>query len=334
MHSMGFENQNTVFTPETIAADKALIANKLQTARDIAIDTYETSVAATASIFYDAVFDSTNVVTRYAIQPSETFADRMDVLQAPVQTINPGNVPAKETFVDKLGRAWTSEAIHTSVLYPGAKETLKLMAEHGPTVVWTQGDMYGPSGSYLGFENGIPGSFEQMKKVAGAGAGEIRREVARLCLDVSGVPIDMRRKIRDTLTVVASEDKFSAASVDKVVAYLTRLGREKAIVIDDRVGNIQKMQGLLAERGIETNGIWVRQGRYGKKDAPYDHEAIREVPTVDSITADLLPENFATICDFDGVFSSQSARTAMQRDAVYELLVKNGWIAAENAKAV
>lgn len=321
-----YENTNIPFSAEAVGNDEKRFADKIQAVRGICVDEYGTNLVATASIFYDAVFNPDQVVGRYQIKSSEVFPDRLDTLRAPIETVQ--NVPEKDAFVEKFVTVWTDTAINKSVLYPGAREALRAIAEHGPTVIWTQGDMYGLRGVYPGFDTGVvPGSFEQMKKVVGLGAGEIRREVARASLAGSGTT-DMRQAIKDTLAVVAAEDKFSAASIQKVVEYLEHVGLSKAVVIDDKLGNIETMQQLLAAKNVEARGIWVRQGRYGEQAMTYDASTIHEVDSVASLAVRPLPEGFATICDFDGVFSDQRARAERQNAAVYDLLIRNRWLAS------
>lgn len=323
---MGFEHKQILpipIAPETVEADKALIASKLETVRGIAVDEYDTNLIATATLFYDAVFDPENVVTRYGLNASEEFPDRLDVLRAPLQTHSKDNAPAKDEFIGDFIRAWTSEEVNRASLYPGAHEALRTMMSHGPTVLWSQGDMYGAISRYNGFEHAPGGSFEQMKKIAGAGIGEIRREIARASLTGTGVP-DLHRTLQDVLTVVTGEDKFSDIALTKILAYLERTGSRGATIIDDRVGNIEKLAGLLHRRGFGTRGIWMRQGRHGRQDIPYDATLITEVSSIESITPTALTEGFATICDFDGVLSNQSVRKKLQGDAVYALLVSKG----------
>jgi len=328
---MGFENKQTLpanFTPEAIQADRSLIMSKLQTARGIAVDEYQANVIATATIFYDSVFDPENVVQRYGLSASEEFPDRLDVLQTAPQTIDRDAVPNKDEFIGDFVRSWTSEEINKASLFPHALDALRMMIDHGPMIIWTQGDMYGATDAKKGFDFAPNGSFEQMRKIVFGGIGKIRRESARAALIGSGAP-DLHRAIQDTLTVVANEDKFSDVALTKISAYLEKTGTKKVTIIDDRVKNIENLASLLQRRGFTTRGIWVRQGRGGKRETVYDHATITEVPSIESITPDILTEGYATICDFDDVLSDQSVRTKMQRDAIYSLLVASGALAGK-----
>lgn len=333
MYLMGFENKQTLpaqFSPEVIEADRTLVAKKLQTVRGIAIDEYDANVIATANLFYDAVFDPEEVVARYGVNGSEKFPDRLETLQTSLQTVDKDKIPSKDEFVTGFVRAWTSEDINKKSLYPGALDAVRIMIGHGPMIVWTQGDMYGATGTKKGFDQAPNGSFEQIKKIAGGGIGKVRREIARASLEGAGAT-DLQRKIQDSLTVAASEDKFSDVVLTRMSAYLEKTGSRNVTIIDDRVKNIEKLAELLQRRGFTTRGIWVRQGRNGNQDVPYDHAAITELSSIESITPDVLPAGSATICDFDDVLSNQSIRTKMQRDAVYSLLVDTCAIAASSA---
>ena len=328
---MGFENKQTLPTPvthEMIDADRLLVASKLQTARGIAVEEHQANVIVTANLFYDSVFDPENVVARYGLNASEKFPDRLDVLSSALQTVDKDAVPPKDEFIADFVRVWTSEEINKASLFPHALDVVRTMIDHGPMILWTQGDMYGATGAKKGFDFAPNGSFEQMKKIAGAGIGKIRREVAHASLIGAGAP-NLHRKIQDTLTVVAAEDKFSDVALTKISAYLEKAGTQNVTIIDDWVKNIEKLAELLQRRGFTTHGIWVRQGRNGKHDMSYDPAIIEEVPSINAITPEILPEGYATICDFDDVLSNQSVRTKLQRDAVYSLLTSSGALTGE-----
>lgn len=302
---------------ETRQADE-IVGSKYQVAFGVVSDTYGINQARVADVLYDAVYNPTEVVARHGIAPSDEFPDRLPTLEAALPD-NGGAKPDRATFVNAIRGAVTREIDHSACLYPGALGLVEAMAERGPTAIWSQGDMYGQ-----GTE--APGSYEQIKKVVGAGIGQIRRKIF---LGRSAVQDGREgRQLNDVLTVVLDEDKFSDAAISRLTGYFEGNGVNHVTILEDRLGNLQRLQAALEDKGLATQGIWVRQGRYGKQDLPFDESKIQAVASLDEAVQALgqgAPDG-GYITDFDGVLSNQKQRLQLQIAAVQDTIRRNGWL--------
>lgn len=302
------------------------LREKFYTAFGVVLDKYGVSnTAETAELLFDALYARDIVVEAYDIPEDLRFPDRFTVLREKLPGLA-DTVPAREEFVQAVNDMLTrDQEIHEDSLYPSAKDTVKAMASKGPTVIWTAGDTHGQP------QSDRPGSYEQLKKVAGAGIGAIRREIYH---DQQAIAVGQvaagdtnRPRLNDILTVAAAEDKFSPEIIERVVDYLHQQEITEVVVLEDRLAHIQRLLPLLDQHGIHGRGFWLRQGRHGEQasDIP------PEITTFDSIEEvgqhiGGLDDDIGFVCDFDGVLSNQAKRKRLQADALYEMMKEHQWI--------
>lgn len=321
--------------------DDALIRDKFQTSWGISIDQYgKANLMAVADLFYDAVYNPGTVLQDRNIPHSEEFPSRNTMLSAPLNTLNAKTVPGRADFTelvrDTISRGITESGVgrggmrHGEVLYDEASQSIEALALHGPVAIWTEGDMYGqPAKVIFGKQQpAMPGSLDQLRKMAGPVIGDVRRNVAKAALvnalatpesgnrDVTGM------KPQEIVMISASEDKFAPREVTRLADYFKNQEVNGVVVIEDRLSNIQKLLPLLETAGLHATAIWVRQGKYGQaSDKEYDAKQITETDTIAHVKELILngPEKTGTIFDFDGVLSNQAARTKQQVGALQKM---------------
>jgi hypothetical protein len=320
--------------------DEWLLGEKLRTSLGIYIDVYGVAnVAASAELLYDSVFAPDTVVNDRAIPESIKFPNRNVILSQRLTNlaVHPDTLSSAEqkqfraTFVDDIRHAVTSGIDNEVCLYPGAQDAVRTMAQHGPLAFWTHGDMYGqPARQIFGRQQpASPGSYEQLKKLAGSGVNDIRHEIAAAALAGSTPEKgEFHNRLKQTMMVDASEDKFAPQVIDAIASYFKKQEISEVVVVEDRLHNIQDILPLLEQRGLYASGIWVRQGEHSQPNQQYDSQNIREAATVTEAAAIIAdgPGASGTICDFDGVLSDQKKRLDLQAAAVQQLFYAKQWL--------
>lgn len=303
-----------------------LLREKFYTAFGVVLDKYGVSnTAETAELLFDALYARDIVVEAYDIPENPRFPGRFAVLREELPGLA-DTVPAREEFAQAVNDTLTrDQEIHEDSLYPGAKNTVKAMASKGPTVIWTAGDTHGQP------QSDRPGSYEQLKKVAGAGIGEIRREIYH---DQQAAAVGKiatgdtnRPRLNDILTVAAAEDKFSPEIIERVADYLHQQEITEVVILEDRPAHIQRLLPLLDQHGIHGRGFWLRQGRHSEQagDIPPEITAFDSIEEVGQHIGDL-DDGIGFICDFDGVLSDQAKRKELQAYALYRMMKERQWI--------
>lgn len=251
--------------------------------------------------------------------------NRESVLTSPLN-IKGLNIPKQEEFIIAIRRAMTSEVKFDKCLYRGAKELIGEMAKHGPVKIWSEGDVYGILEN--GDEPAHPGSHEQIKKIAIAGFGKLRKNIA----------IKEKSNYHNIISVAAAEDKFSL--LHDILEEYQKMNIKRVIILENRSRNIEKAIKIGQDfNEIEFFPVWVRQGVW-KDILPKDltkniEEWKHEYNAVDSIedvikkiqAKNLLNgEKVGFIVDYDDVLSNDKKRMLQQVLATKKMLTKKGWI--------
>lgn len=234
----------------------------------------------------------------------------------------------RSVFVTEFRFRVTRKVNFSHALFPGTLNTLNELKSMGPTRIWTEGDMRG------GRSTEWPGSGEQQCKLESVGV------FSEYCKT-------------DQHTVIADEDKFQflADVVDQLINWdITHI-----FVLDDKTKNLdkakRKIERILQEQGtqerIEVIRIAVGAGQRGLQPfqlegsevgkrrwdipiannhsvTPRDYySAVRNITLAPNKVREILasystPKKPAFILDWDGVFSDDIARQALQQASVLE----------------
>lgn len=288
------------------------------------------NVAATGALVYDSVFYPSGVLAAWGIGESEPELPSLyDTLAAPLPGIS-DRLPGRDEFINRMRYAVTRGIDHRACLYQSADTVVESAMLIEPVAIWTQGDVLGQAArTVFGRQQPAwPGSHEQHWKVIGGGFAHSCYALAQAAIGASAPVSEKYLRAQTMLGVVARENKLSDEAVCGLAAYFKRLGVNQVAVYEDRLDNIRWLQSTLTSHGIEVQGVWVRQGQYGKKGVIGDQENIRTIETIgealELIQADRAPSH-GTIFDFDGVLSNQLARIEEQKRALASLFELNGW---------
>jgi hypothetical protein len=257
------------------------------------------------------------------VDTSEKYPDRMPILKQRL-SVKPEKVPSREEFIEKVRHAMVSEVEFGECLSAEARKQLKIVmdkSEH--TVIWTDGDSEGVP------VYGLPGSKEQLKKIASAKFYNITRREIALEKDLSRA---------DVLSVVAIEGKMK--SIPKIVEKFLEKKIKRIIIIEDRAKNLIEAMELIKQTSseIEVFPVWIRSGQWKDKveigmdleDSKKELHAIGDISQLDTI----LQENnvfeegikIGSIFDLDGSLHSDEIRKKLQSEAVIKALIEKGWI--------
>jgi hypothetical protein len=243
-------------------------------------------------------------------------------------------VPTREEFSVWFREALVHDrAFQKACEFPGAIEAVDQMLNAGPTIIWTEGDTRHGVGD-------APGSGEQLEKIRGTGVFDrgVEKAMATVALtagkSISEDPGEMilTTAVDRLIAAEASESKFSQDAIDRVVGHLRGQNVTNVVVLEDRLGNAIRMQQILESNGFTARGIWVRQGRHGRKEGVHGDD-ILEASTIaqaSELIRDLRGEvgqPIGTVCDFDGVIGDQEKREQLQAERIYDECVRQGWLA-------
>lgn len=298
--------------------DEELLREKLFTAWGSARDQYGVpNNNRLAHLFYKSLYKSENFNDKEIVD--ERGFGRVDSLRKKMELSN-NIIPDEEEFVQIIVRALTSDINFSENLYDGAMETVESISDFGPIVIWTRGDVFGNEES--------KGSGEQIKKIATAELGTLRKKIAT------------KRGIdrKDVLTVRASEDKID--SVESVINSFKEKGIHHVVIIDDLVKNLDNAIHIAESiENIKVYPILVCQGinhskkRKEKLGDVYE-ENVKRLNGVVSISEvekkmeefDLLKGETGIMLDFDDVLSDDSKRMDAQFESVSNKLKEKNWI--------
>ncbi|MGK2848548.1 MAG: hypothetical protein ACSLEX_00515 [Minisyncoccota bacterium] len=302
--------------------DRNLIAEKIIISRAAATERLgSANLHLTAENLYTSLYEPEK--TKGLVGSNLKYPDRLAVFGAPLHS-QPKKIPSREEFIATVKHAFTRETDFAQCFSGAAREQFcSVVSKSESTVLWTEGDNSGVP------EYGLPGSHEQIRKVADAKFfNRIRREIA---LNRGGV------KPSDVLLVVATEGKMKF--IPSIVEKFERKGIETVVVVEDRLKNLISASDLI--RGVSDMEIFsVLVSHYNQAG---DHSKnMNEVIIPDSIhvidsISDLSPflemesvfsrgKKVGTIFDMDGVLSDDELRKKLQTKAVIDALRRNGWI--------
>lgn len=303
---------------------KSELGRSLKEIMNSSLGSYGTgNMFASGEMMYDALFAGRPVESRHGyVRPIDE------------SILSPDRVaPDRAEFT-----AWFREAlVHDPELqkacaFPGALDAVDTMLETGPLIIWTEGDTRSPI-------SGTPGSGEQLEKIRGIGIFQrgVEKALSQIAIDQGAnygyhFDADVVDPVVDSIIAAeASEHKFSNESLTRVFEHLRGQGITYAIVLEDRLTNAVRMQALLNNNGFEATGIWVRQGRHGRKEGIHDDTIVEAQTIVEA--SELVKamhkktdEPIGIVSDLDGVFADQEARERLQTEALYEKCLHSGWL--------
>jgi hypothetical protein len=256
-----------------------------------------------SKILYKSLYAPNTFKTSEIIN-NKKFVGRTEILTSKLP-IDSENIPNLEEFSAVIVRALTSDIDSSKHLYPEALKTVKKMTTYGPVRIWTKGDVYGIGGQ--------PGSAEQIKKVATAGLGKLRNNIA---LKNGG-------DRHNVLNVKAAEDKIPF--IQEILREFKNKKIEIAILLDDQINNIeQAIKEATNVPDIHLYSIWINKKNSEHKN---DIKIINNIHSVLPEIANLLSENkVGFIVDFDGVLVDDDKRMEAQFKSVYNKLKENKWL--------
>lgn len=302
--------------------DHDLIAEKLLISRATTTEQFKSpNVYRAAEHLYAALYHPEDVES--LVEPNEKYPDRLDILKKSLSS-SPMMIPNKEEFIERVRHAMVSEVEFGECLHDDAEEQLRqVMEKCEHTVIWTDGDENGVP------EHGLPGSREQLKKLAVAQVyNRMRREIA----EERGVDH------KEVLSVIAIEGKMKF--IPELVEKLKEKEIKKIVIVEDRVKNLVQAMRLIREASpeMEVFPVWVRVGPFKNKgeEGKTIDEWESELHAIHSIAelSEMLEKNnvfgeeikVASVFDLDGPLHDDDKRKKLQTEAVIRALGEKGWI--------
>jgi len=300
--------------------DRDLVAEKIIISRAIATERLgSANVHLSAENLYRSLYEPDN--TRDLVDQNPKYPDRSNILATHLH-LEPERIPSKEEFVAVVKHALTRGVDFERCFTEVAKEQFYgVMARSELTVLWTEGDDSGVP------ERGLPGSREQIIKVADAGFfNKMRREIARNRGNIAP---------NEVLAVVATEKKMRF--IPEIIEKFKKRGIERVIIIEDRLKNLIEAESFIrsaSKMGVFSVLIKNDQSRESLKEESFKSvPAVRVLDRISGLLSLLEAERvFAdnkkvgAIFDMDGVLSDDGVRKKLQANAVIDALRKNGWI--------
>lgn len=252
------------------------------------------------SLYSPSTFKENEIIDRGGFGRTETLVSELPISNK--------NIPSLEEFSAVIVRALTSDIDFSENLYSEALETIEKMTKYGPVRIWTRGDVYGV--------DNYPGSAEQIKKVATAGLGKLRNQIALK----TGVDR------QDVLNVKAAEDK-----IPFIMDILKEFKGKKikvAVLLDDQISNIESaVKEGERVRDIKIYPIWIHQKKDSTDDTKDAIKIVGQIKDVLNEIEDITKENkVGFIVDFDGVVVDDDKRMEAQLKSVYNKLKEKEWI--------
>ena len=233
----------------------------------------------------------------------------------------PQVIPSEDEFFDTMKRSLVRDVDHHEALYDPELIGMRELMKRGRVTIWTSGD-------HTGFpERGAPGSYYQFSKIASAGLGKVRREVAA----------ELGQPRSSTLKIEAADEKFD--HFEETLRVRKERGVTRLVILEDQVKNLIKAEKIAPEMGIDILPIWVRQGQHGNKlsEGMSEDEASTHYNSVSSVDESLgvidkvIDEDgpgakTEFLVDYDGVVADDVKRYELQRQGIVFRLREQGWI--------
>lgn len=287
--------------------------------------------AKTAEYFYDSLFNPEEL--KETLRKEHPNATERDIakLTTPLPSAEKrSNSPVKQAFITRFRRIITSEISFDQTYHPEAIESLKNMLDCGPVSIWTAGDTLG----YAELDQSLPGSKEQLKKMAIGGLGVLKRDY---------------KNEKNKLYVVSHEDKVS--ELPKIVETFRAQGVNHIVVVDDKVDNLTITRDKISsiDPEIQISLFWDlhyldREVGYAAtprtpkgfdgtlKEAANEYDLItvksigEVVPKLQEIFGEAGVKNIGFVVDYDDVLTNDGIRVELQQEAVKNWLLDRGWI--------
>ena len=317
-----FESTNPQEDSPEKHPDYNLIAEKILISRAATTEQFGSlNVYKAAEILYASLYNPEDI--EKSVKPNEKFPDRIEIMKKELGEQG-DKIPSKEEFIAKVRHAMTMEVDFGKCLSNEAREQFKKVLEKSESaVIWTNGDYWGVP------EENIPGSKEQLKKIASARFyNRTRKEIAK----------NKEINYKDVLSIMAGEGKIKF--IPQIVENFRKRGISKLIIIEDMMENILKASNLIKENdeNMEIFPVWVRVGAYKNKvkEGKSLEEWSKKLHAIENISEleKVLDENsvfegdkkVGSIFDLDGPLHNDDKRKEIQTEAVIKALQKEGWI--------
>lgn len=318
MNSQSGEEQSP--TSEDFS-DRALIAEKIIISRAIATERLgSANVHLSAENLYAALYEPQKA--RERANPHPEHPNRLDILGATLHS-QPKKIPSREEFVAVVKHALTREIDFGQCFSDVAREQFRsVVGKSEWSVLWTDGDDAGVP------EHGLPGSHEQIRKVANAQFfNRIRREIAH---DRGGV------NPHDVLSVIATEGKIQF--IPGLIENFKHKGIETVVIVEDRQKNLIFAADMIHQTSdIETFLVLIKKDGRPEDDSknvdttiPNAIHLIKDISGLSLLleTNGVFSEGkkVGSIFDMDGVLSDDDIRKRLQTKAVIDALRRHDWI--------
>lgn len=262
---------------------------------------------------YISVFkpdEADNIADELKIKNTDQFPDRLHYLKYKLPV---DKIPDSEEFAKAIKDALRKKVDFTICVYKNAVEELKKLINIGPVFIWTSGDA---KDGYP--EHGYQGSWEQFFKI-------------------SPVVSPLRRKIgeKSKVKVFAGENKVDR--IEEMCEEFHKQMIKKIVIIEDQVKNLNSiMLEIKDSYNFTAIPIWIRQGFHKdqilsgmeEKSCVEKFNAINSLKDLGDKLVELnIKEGEAGfVVDWDGVISDDKKRQELQSMAVYDEMVKRGWL--------
>jgi hypothetical protein len=305
-----------------IHPDYGLITEKLLISRFSTTEQFGSpNIYKTAELLFASLYSPEDIDA--LVKPSPKFPDRMEIMKKSLSKAIQ-EIPNKEEFIKEIRHTMTNEVDFGECLSEEAKKQFKKVLEKSEeTVIWTDGDSLGVP------EKNLPGSKEQLKKIASAKFyNQTRREVAK----------EKGMDHKDVLSIAAIEGKIEL--IPQIVENFKKRGISKMIIVEDRIKNIVNAIKLIKEtdENMQVFPVWIRVGMYKnkKEEGRNLEEWARELHAIENISEleNILENNsvfennvkVGSVFDLDGPLHDDDKRKEIQTKAVVEKLKKLNWI--------
>lgn len=314
-------------------SNETICLNNLQALRFAVTGKFgSANLHASADYLYRVLFEPQqleSVLAELKIKNSAQFPNKVQRFKTSLVPVSLTEIPSKDQFIKVVVTAFIKGTDFEACLYPGARQLLEDMIQAGPVRIWTAGDMHGVP------EAGIPGSKEQLKKLALAGINQVRNKVAKELLQRSGLAAKDQKNYKmlrtEGLQVRAAEDKF--ALLENMAHEFESLQVHNIVIVEDRLKNLVKAVEIIQNKAPDLNlhPVWLRQGIHEKSSSEgiEPPPEIYQVSSLDELSRHLridATQHTGFIVDYDGVLSDDLKRQELQNTAVYRALQEKNWV--------